>query len=135
MDCIVHGIPKSRTQPSNFHFPIHCATREAPDQNTFYNVAQKAQLFKCSCAHHLIPGFSLLRILGCPEHSALGSRASFSLSVETVFALLASVLGRSFIGESEGSRTEGWRESGLGQAPAPSLARGVILIGLASLRE
>ena len=65
----------------------------------------------------------------------LGSRASFSLSVETVFALLASVLGRSFIGESEGSRTEGWRESGLGQAPAPSLARGVILIGLASLRE
>ena len=99
MDCIVHGILKSRTQPGNFHFPIHCAAREALNHNTFYNVAQKAHLFKCSCAHYLIPGFSLLCILGCPEHSALGSRAFFSLSVETVFALLASVLGRSFISE------------------------------------
>ena len=30
MDCIVHGVPKSWTQMSNFHFPIHCTLREAP---------------------------------------------------------------------------------------------------------
>ena len=81
-DCIAHGITKSRTRLSNFHFPIHCTTREALNRNTFKNVAQKAQLFKCSCAHYLIPGFSLLCILGCPEHSMLGSGAFFSLSVE-----------------------------------------------------
>ena len=36
MDCLVHGVAKSQTQVSNFHFPLHvcCFTKRKQNKNT-----------------------------------------------------------------------------------------------------